>query len=345
MTESLRREDEAEGAASTVLRWIGGRLVAAFVIARIRLWARMAAATLVIALIAGMAAFLHAVWTDADSEMQVRRAMGAAILAAVASMVTGLGLYPVLRQRDGLLLRAALAIISSNFELLAVLGKLTELRGGDTAGHNLRVTCHALLFVEALKLPPENVVRAVKGALLHDVGKLVVPDSVLGKPGPLTVDERAEMATHVVRGVEVVRQSRFLAEAVPIVAAHHEHFDGSGYPNGLAGEEIPREARMFALIDVFDALTSPRVYKPAQSVTDALNTMAAGRGTHFDPELFDRFAEYAPELVKQVPIGEKAQTALLMQRMRPYMDRAFLGQALPPGRHMGHSPSPGEGAP
>jgi putative nucleotidyltransferase with HDIG domain len=264
--------------------------------------------------------------------MRRRHAVGAALVATTASIATGLGLYPVLRRRDRLLRRAVLAITASHYDLIAVLGKLTELRGGDTAGHNLRVTLYALLFAESLALPPEAVVRTVKGALLHDVGKLVVPDSVLRKPGPLTPEERAEMATHVVRGAAVVRQSRFLCEAVPIVAAHHEHFDGSGYPHGLKGDAIPREARLLALIDVFDALTSPRVYKPALGLAEALATMAAERGSHFDPELFDRFAAIAPGLLETVPADEAAQRAMLMQRMRPYLDRALLGQPLPPGR-------------
>jgi putative nucleotidyltransferase with HDIG domain len=287
----------------------------------------MMLATLAISLVAGMAAFAWFAW--GDDEFQIRHSIATALVAAAASLVTGIGLYPVLRRRDELLFRAVMAVTSGNYELLAVLGKLTELRGGDTAGHNLRVACYALLFAEALDLPPDGIVRSVKGALLHDLGKLAVPDRLLAKPQPLTGSEQAEMAAHVGRGVEVVLQSHFLADAVPIVSAHHEHYDGSGYPHGLAGEEIPREARMFALIDVFDALTSQRVYKRAYSVAKALKIMAKGRGSRFDPGLFDRFMDIAPALAERLPAGEDGQRAMLMRRMHPYVDRALLVQLLP----------------
>jgi putative nucleotidyltransferase with HDIG domain len=185
-----------------------------------------------------------------------------------------------------------------------------------------------VLFAKALKLPPDAMVRAIKGALLHDVGKLVVPMSVLGKPGPLTPEERKEMEKHVLLGAQIVAESQLLREAAPIVAAHHEHYDGSGYPKGLKGEDIPYEARMFALIDVFDALISARVYKSASSVIDALAIMAKGRGSQFDPVLFDRFAELAPDFARQMPKEESAVMTMLTDGLAPYLDRFFLGQAI-----------------
>jgi len=314
-----------------VSRWLGRRLSCAVIVARRRLWARMAAATALITLIAGMGAFTHASLTAETTADPLRNGFRAAILAAIVSAATATGLYPALRQRDRWLLKTVSDISRNNVDMLAVLGKLTELRHDDTAGHNLRVTLLTMLFAEALALPPEEIVRAAKGALLHDVGKLVVPDRVLGKPGPLTPEERTEMAAHVARGIEVVAQSRFLAEAASIVAAHHERYDGGGYPRGLKGEDIPREARMFALVDVFDALTSPRVYKPALSVPAALATMAGERGSHFDPALFDRFELMAPDFARQLPRDEKAQAAMLMARLLPYLDRFLLGRPVPAG--------------
>jgi putative nucleotidyltransferase with HDIG domain len=211
---------------------------------------------------------------------------------------------------------------------MSMLGKLTELRDENTAGHNKRVTFYMVLFAEALGLSPEEVVRVAKSAFLHDIGKLVVPDRVLDKPGALTPEERVEMENHVLRGAEIVMESQLLSGAAPIVAAHHEHFDGSGYPKGLKGEDIPREARMFALVDVFDALTSPRVYKAALTIEESLNTMAGGRGSHFDPVLFDRFVELAPSFAKQLPKEEGALTTMLMRRLFPYLDCFLLGQSL-----------------
>jgi HD-GYP domain-containing protein (c-di-GMP phosphodiesterase class II) len=105
------------------------------------------------------------------------------------------------------------------------------------------------------------------------------------------------------------------------VAAHHEQYDGKGYPLGMTAEAIPREARLFALVDVFDALTSARAYKPAYSVEQALATMANGRGSHFDPDMFDRFAQLAPSLAAQLPADGVSLTRLLMDRLSPYLDR------------------------
>jgi putative nucleotidyltransferase with HDIG domain len=248
-------------------------------------------------------------------------AIDAAGLAVTVSIITAAALYAVLRQREDWLLRAASTISHDNIDVLSLLGKLTELRDGETAGHNLRVTTYTLLFAEALGLPPKEIVRATKGALMHDVGKLAVSDRILGKPGPLTPEERVEMAEHVRFGLEIVGQSHILQEAASVVGNHHERYDGKGYPLGLSGEAIPREARLFALVDVFDALTSSRVYKPAFGIEAALATMASGRGSHFDPALFDRFKEMAPELAWRLPRDEAALTALLMDRLLPYLER------------------------
>jgi putative nucleotidyltransferase with HDIG domain len=175
-------------------------------------------------------------------------------------------------------------------------------------------------------------VRATKGALLHDVGKLAVPDHILGKPGPLTPEERTEMEQHVGYGLEIVSQSHFLQEAALVVGGHHEHYDGTGYPSGLKGEAIPREGRLFALVDVFDALTSVRVYKLALGIEEALAIMAGGRGAHFDPALFDRFQEMARDLARRLPQDETALTALLIDRLLPYLDR-FVHFEHTPVRH------------
>ncbi|MGE4281705.1 MAG: HD-GYP domain-containing protein [Magnetospirillum sp.] len=308
------------------LLWLGRRMTAAAVVARRRLWGRMAVATVLLALAAGTCAFVTASLAAGRMVDPVSNGVLAAFLAAMVATATAAALYPVLRQREHWLLLAASALSRNNIEILSVVGKLAELRGGDTAGHTLRVALYTVLFGESLALTPEEMVRAAKGALLHDIGKLVVPDHILGKPGPLTSDERTEMAAHVVRGMEVVAQSQFLSESATIVAAHHERYDGDGYPHGLKGEAIPREARMFALVDVFDALISPRVYKAALTVSEALIVMAGERGSHFDPALFDRFRDLAPRFARQLPQDQDAQATMLMARLRPYLDRFLLGQ-------------------
>lgn len=314
------------GPMSSMRRWFARRLMRALIVARLRLWARMAAATIVIAVLAGAAAFSHGVLTSAGPDIELHQALRAAVLAVLASALTGAGLYPILRQRDTLLLHAKLTIVSDSLELLSILGKLAELRGGDTAGHNLRVACYTLFFAETLRLPAQQLILVVKGAFLHDIGKLVIPDGILNKAGPLTDEERREMSSHVIRGVEIARQSHFLSDATPIVAGHHEHFDGTGYPQGLAGEQIAYEARVFALIDVFDALTSPRVYKSAMSASHAIEIMAKDRGRQFDPQLFDIFKDVAPSFIPALPAIEHERAALLARRMRPHFDRLLRDQ-------------------
>ncbi|HEX8961726.1 MAG TPA: HD domain-containing phosphohydrolase, partial [Rhodocyclaceae bacterium] len=144
-----------------------------------------------------------------------------------------------------------------------------------------------------------------------------------------TQEERTAMEKHVRYGLGIVSQSHALQEATAVVGGHHEHYDGKGYPSGLKGEAIPREARLFALVDVFDALVSERVYKPALRVEEALATMAAGRGAHFDPVLFDRFVRLASGFVRQLPRDEASLTALLMDRLLPYLDRFVHLEAAP----------------
>lgn len=309
--------------------WADRQLVSVLANVRQRLRMRVILAASASALVLTIGAYaLSSIGSSSDA-WQMPGAISAALMALGASVMTAVGLYPVLRSRDNWLLRAIATITHDNIGLLSVLGKLTELRNGETAGHNLRVTLHTLLFGEALGLAPEEIVRTVKGALLHDVGKLAVPDHILGKPGRLTPEEREEMAKHVRYGLEIISQSNVLLEASPVVGGHHEQYDGKGYPLGLRGEAIPREARLFALVDVFDALTSTRVYKPAYSTEEALAIMAEGRGSHFDQALFDRFVALAPDLAERVPRDEPALATLLMERLLPYFELLVLQRSMP----------------
>jgi HD-GYP domain-containing protein (c-di-GMP phosphodiesterase class II) len=237
------------------------------------------------------------------------------------SLLTAAGLYPTLRRREDGLLKDASTIAHNNIEVLALLGKLVELHDPDTNGHNLRVSLYSVMFCEALGLSPDILVRTTKGALLHDIGKIVIPDQILSKPGPLTPVERKVMQSHVLHGEDLVAQAEILNEAAPVVAGHHERFDGTGYPRGLKGKAIPLEARIFAIIDVFDALTSRRVYKPAHSVADTLSAMAGQSGLHFDPVLLDRFVELAPGYLSALPKQDTALIAMLKARLLRYFDR------------------------
>jgi len=154
-------------------------------------------------------------------------------------------------------------------------------------------------------LGPSQLRELGQGAVLHDIGKIGTADAVLNKPGPLTPDERAWIEQHPVAGWEIVRQAPSLHAALSVVRHHHERWDGTGYPAGLAGDSIPLPARLAAVADVWDALTSERAYRPAWSAQRALDHIVAGSGTQFDPACVEGFLDV---LAAQgvAPTGEPA---------------------------------------
>lgn len=164
-----------------------------------------------------------------------------------------------------------------------------DLREHETGGHARRVTELAERLGRRLGLGLDELEDLRHGALLHDVGKIGVRDAVLGKPGPLDDDEWAEMRHHTVLGHELLLGLPDLREATDVVRSHHERWDGGGYPDRLAGEAIPRFARIFAVVDVYDALTNDRPYRRAWSESEVRAHLRAERGRQFDPEMVDAF--------------------------------------------------------
>jgi putative nucleotidyltransferase with HDIG domain len=138
-------------------------------------------------------------------------------------------------------------------------------------------------------LTADQIRVIARGAFLHDIGKMAIPDAILNKPGALTPDEVAIMREHSYHGYQIVRKIPFLQEASEIVYAHQERFDGTGYPRGLKGEQIPLGARMFAVADTLDAITSDRPYRPAQTLTAAREEIQRWAGRQFDPEVVKMF--------------------------------------------------------
>lgn len=197
-------------------------------------------------------------------------------------------------------------LLKSNIELMEVLGGAIALRDSDTDVHNYRVTAYAIAMGKALRLPPRGLRNLIAGAFLHDAGKIGVSDAILLKPGPLTAVEMDTMRRHVALGVGVVANSGWLRGARDVVEFHHEKFDGSGYLKGLAGGAIPRSARIFAIIDVFDALISRRPYKEPVPFDEAMAILERGRGTHFDPALLDAFQGIAAEIHGQIGASNDA---------------------------------------
>jgi HD-GYP domain-containing protein (c-di-GMP phosphodiesterase class II) len=172
-----------------------------------------------------------------------------------------------------------------------------ELRDDQTGAHADRVTTLALLL--AAEVAPELTEdpELEYGFLLHDLGKIGVPDAILLKPGPLTRREMEEMRYHPILGEKIVGAVPYLSgQARQVVAAHHERWDGAGYPRGLTGERIPLGARIFAVADAFDAMTHDRPYRQALAFQIALNEISAGAGNQFDPALVEAFVELAPTL-------------------------------------------------
>jgi HD-GYP domain-containing protein (c-di-GMP phosphodiesterase class II) len=165
-----------------------------------------------------------------------------------------------------------------------------------------------------MRLSENGLLALEQGARLHDIGKLGIPDTILMKPGPLTRAERRIMERHPEIGCDIVAHIDFLQDALPIIRHHHEHYDGSGYPNGLRGEQIPLLARIFSVVDAFDAQAHMRPYNTAPSVHKALANIRSNRAKWFDPQVVDAFiemvGEQAPALPDQPSIAFPAPFAL-----------------------------------
>ncbi len=175
-------------------------------------------------------------------------------------------------------------------ETLAALAGSLELRERYTAGHSRRVRDYALLVADEMGLrDPVFLASLAQGALLHDVGKIGIPDRILLKPAPLELEERAVMRRHPEMGASLIGDIASLRAARGLILAHHERYDGAGYPCGLAATAIPLAARIFTVADAFDALTTDRPYHDALSWEEAASKVADGRGSQFDPDAADGF--------------------------------------------------------
>jgi putative nucleotidyltransferase with HDIG domain len=169
------------------------------------------------------------------------------------------------------------------------LSNAVEARDAYTGKHAERVTAYALEIAAALGIQLSETEEIEFGFLLHDIGKVAIPDAILYKPGALTDKERALMAQHPLIGAEIVRGIEFLGSAAEVVRSHHERWDGLGYPDGLAGEQIPLTARVFSVADVLDALTTERPYRPASTLRIARAMINEEAGTQFDPRVVEAF--------------------------------------------------------
>jgi HD-GYP domain-containing protein (c-di-GMP phosphodiesterase class II) len=215
----------------------------------------------------------------------------------------------LMQQQRDLFLQAATA-----------LAQTVELRDSYTGGHTQRVAAYSMLLAEELRVTPMERHQIRIATPLHDIGKIAVADQVLRKPGKLTTDEFDMMKQHVLKGAELVGNIPGLTPMLPIVRSHHERWDGRGYPDGLAGDDIARVARIVTVADAFDAMTSNRPYRPAMLVTDAYAELCSQAGSHFDPRCVEAFLRLRPCLQKILAQGPAEGTIpipqLLVQQLR-----------------------------
>ncbi len=199
------------------------------------------------------------------------------------------------------MLRHAMEDLEHSYDVtLEALGDALDLKDSETEGHSKRVTAYTIALARAMGIPPAEIKVIARGAFLHDIGKMAIPDEILRKPGKLTQEEQEVMREHCARGYHMLRKIPFLAGAAEIVFCHQEHYDGSGYPSGLKGREIPVGARIFAVADTLDAITSDRPYRKSRSFDAAREEILRCSGTQFDPAVVETFLKIPNELWQEL---------------------------------------------
>jgi putative nucleotidyltransferase with HDIG domain len=243
-------------------------------------------------------ALVQAVFAPSEKTLKTiaKKLRRTVILTMLIVLATSALLYPVILHLVNRLTHFSRNLLEANLDALALLAGAIAKRDSDTDAHNFRVTLYAVRLAESLGLSIAELQALIKGAFLHDVGKIGVRDNILLKAGRLNAEEFNLMQEHVRHGMEIISGSDWLRDAAQVVESHHEKFDGSGYPLGKKGEAIPLLARIFAVADVFDALTSRRPYKEPFSCEAAFAILEQGRGSHFDPRVLDAFQPLAPQL-------------------------------------------------
>lgn len=186
--------------------------------------------------------------------------------------------------------KAALTDLERSYDItLEALGDALDLKDAETEGHSKRVTAFTIAIAQQMRLPKEEIRVIARGAFLHDIGKMAIPDQILLKPGKLSPEEVNIMKEHAWYGYKILKNIPFLQEAAEIVYSHQERYDGTGYPRRLKGEEIPLGARIFSIADTYDAITSDRPYRPRQTPEAARKEIEDWKGRQFDPKIVEVF--------------------------------------------------------
>jgi hypothetical protein len=198
--------------------------------------------------------------------------------------------------------------VSPYDQLLRAFGDALDLRDNETAGHSMRVVRYSREIATAMGWQEGQLTQMARGAYAHDIGKIAIPDAILCKPGRLTVEELEVMRTHTWIGYNMLSGLPLLAQAADIVLAHHERWDGGGYPRRLKGEEIPLGARVFAVADTLDAMTTDRPYRKALPFSAAKEEISRGSGKQFDPKIAEAFLSFAEDVMRGVVLREKKRS-------------------------------------
>jgi HD-GYP domain-containing protein (c-di-GMP phosphodiesterase class II) len=256
-----------------------------------------------------------------QSDQITTSSLTGALLAGLAALLCGLAIFPVVvilsRENE----RKTREVLDSHISMMEALGRAIAKRDSDTGAHNYRVSWIASGVGERMGIQGSAMQSLIAGSFLHDVGKIGIPDAILLKPGKLDEAEFSTMRTHVAQGEEIVTGMGWLDGANAIVAAHHEKWNGTGYPRGLKGEDIPLAARIFAVADVFDALCSKRPYKEAMPLDAAMAILEKDTGSHFDPAVMAVFRPMATSMYQQLEgASEDVARQLLEARVRQHFD-------------------------
>ena len=245
--------------------------------------------------------YVQAIFAPSQETLKAMRLklLRSVLLALLVVAGTSLILYPILLTLFSKLTQFSQNLLDAQLASLDVLASAIAKRDNNTDVHNFRVTLYAVRLAQSCQLQSSSMQGMIKGAFLHDVGKIGIRDDILLKPGKLNEEEIALMHEHVRFGLEIIAGSPWLTDAADVVGGHHEKFDGTGYPQGTVGESIPLTARIFAILDVFDALTSKRPYKQPFSYEKTMQILEESRGSHFDPHILDAFLTIAPDLYKK----------------------------------------------
>jgi HD-GYP domain-containing protein (c-di-GMP phosphodiesterase class II) len=248
-------------------------------------------------------------------------AMSVALMVCLASLLCGAVIYPVVVRLSADNERKAREVLDSHISMMEALGRAIAKRDSDTGAHNYRVAWIAACIAESMGLKGGDMQALIAGSFLHDVGKIGIPDAILLKPGKLDDAEMATMRTHVEQGEQIVTGMGWLDGANAVVAAHHEKWDGSGYPRKLMGEATPLAARIFAVADVFDALCSRRPYKEPMGFEAAMAILEKDTGSHFDPSVIAVFRPMALEIFNRLASSTETDARQLLEdRVRQHFE-------------------------